>query len=72
MASVMEWLRTHIPHRHRFEVPRELREASHRAANESLLIRSEVMMAAGGFAEYQRRVRELRDTIAHVIARAAK
>lgn len=69
MDVLSHWLSRHVLHRPAPELPRDLREASHRAANESAMIRSEVVLAAGGVAEYRRKAEEIRHTMDAMMGR---
>lgn len=64
----MEWLRSHLSHR-TTGLPPELREASHRQANESQKLSAEVINAVGGPANYYREADRLRDFIRTTIER---
>jgi hypothetical protein len=65
----MEWIREHLlPHRGR-ELPMELRDASHRIANETQALRGEVVRAVGGQRHYERRRAELKETMDQLLER---
>lgn len=61
MGTIMDWLRAHGLSKRPVELPREIREASHRQAAESSKLRAEVMIAAGGAGPYYRKAQEIND-----------
>jgi ribosomal protein L29 len=54
IKMLLAWALPHRRCRSTAELPRELREASHRMANEGMKLRQGVVQEAGGIAAYER------------------